>query len=299
MIPPAAPSANPVALTAAASAVGLELVADGTHEMAEKPVAQLRSGERAVTLALGGQVTTNAASAKRSAGAVAQRRRDDAEPGAAAVGAAEPEFCRCHREGRGEGVVLAGLGQEVGGSAAEQRLRGPAEHAPRRDEGKAASRVGLPGEIAGDLDQILVTLPALDQRLAQIACQGRVMQQRQHAPLLGQRQQQQLGARLGGQRHQARAGARRRGGDPGQRAAQAGVGLGQHLAARRIGRRSRAVAAKQQRWAGEARHRLCRQRQAWPAYFLFTPCHGPPAGREPAPPRRHQPAACQADLGES
>src|SRR3546814_4567648 len=63
--------------------------------------------------------------------------------------------------------------QKLMGRAADQGGRGIAQRTAGRYEGEASLAVGLPGEVVGDLDQVLVALARFHQGSAQAALQDR------------------------------------------------------------------------------------------------------------------------------
>ena len=91
---------------------------------------------------------------------------------------------------RGERRVLFRdrIDLEVERRRANQLGRRVAERALGRDEGELAFGVGFPREITDRLDQILVSLPGLDERRAQAAFQGDIApeHERRHAIAPGQ-----------------------------------------------------------------------------------------------------------------
>src|SRR5581483_2979270 len=125
--------------------------------------------QRLVARAVGGHVAADAARAAMLARGAQHRHRGDAEAGGAAVAAPEPEIEVGDRAVAAEDLDLrlGGIDQELGGAPAQQLGRAPAERALRRDEDEASLEVGLPSEVADDLDQRLEALAALDQGVAQ------------------------------------------------------------------------------------------------------------------------------------
>jgi len=152
----------------------IDAIAHRAENVAQQALAQIGARQGGVAFARCRDVAANAARAAPIAVAIEHRRGRQTQACARAIGPPQPELKILDRLARAEGVgVVLRIDEKIARPPADQFGGGIAERAARRDEQEGSAAVGLPGEVAGDIDKVLVALARFDQRSLQVAVERR------------------------------------------------------------------------------------------------------------------------------
>ena len=175
--------------------LGIDLVAERPDDTRQHPLAVPDPGQRRLAVAGLGDVAAHTAGAHPVPVLPAQRHRRDDGAGRTPVGAAQPGFLVLDPPRRQEGGFdrhARFIDHQAHGIGGHQDVGGIAQRAARRHEGKAVVGPGLPGEVGGDLGEIFVAPPAVDQCQPQRIVEGKVAHKQQRAGAAVERHESHL-----------------------------------------------------------------------------------------------------------